>query len=129
MKSPTLQPTTIDEYISLFSPDVAKILERVRSTIRKAAPNAVEKISYQLPTFYLNGNLVHFGGFNNHIGFYPTSSGVARFAAELGSYKTSRGTVQFPLDRPLPYSLIARIVRFRVKENHDRSRAKLTKAS
>jgi len=89
----------------------------MRETIRKAAPQAEEAISYRIPTFKLNGNLVHFAAFKNHIGFYPTSSGILAFKKELSGYKTSRGTVQFPMDKPMPLDLVRRIVRFRVKES------------
>ena len=108
---------TIDEYISTFPKDVQSILEKLRQTIRKAAPDAEEAISYQMPTFKLRGNLVYFAAFKNHIGFYPTSSGVAAFKKELSSYETSKGAVRFPNDKPLPLSLIRRIVKYRVKEN------------
>jgi uncharacterized protein YdhG (YjbR/CyaY superfamily) len=89
----------------------------MRATIHKAAPEAAEKISYGIPTFYLNGNLVHFAAFANHIGFYPTSSGTAAFKKELGALKSSKGAVQFPKDKPLPLALVTKIVKFRVKEN------------
>jgi uncharacterized protein YdhG (YjbR/CyaY superfamily) len=108
---------TIDEYIGTFPVEVQHILRKVRQTIRKAAPDAVEAISYQIPTFKLNGNLVHFAAYKNHIGFYPTSSGIEKFKEELSAYKWSKGTVQFPLDKPIPYELVERIVAFRVKEN------------
>jgi uncharacterized protein YdhG (YjbR/CyaY superfamily) len=113
-------PATIDEYIRPFSPEVRKLLEKMRAVIRKAAPEAEEKISYRIPTFYLHGNLVHFAAFKNHIGFYPTSSGTGAFRKELSAYKGGKGSVQFPLDRPLPFALIARIVRFRAAENRGR---------
>jgi uncharacterized protein YdhG (YjbR/CyaY superfamily) len=108
---------TIDEYIKTFPADVQAVLEKIREIIRKAAPDAVEAISYQIPTFKLNGNLVHFAAFKKHIGFYPTSSGIEAFKNELAPYKWAKGSVQFPLDRPIPYELVARIVAFRVKEN------------
>jgi uncharacterized protein YdhG (YjbR/CyaY superfamily) len=107
----------IDDYISLFPTGVAEILEQMRRTIQESAPKATEAISYGIPTFKLNGNLVHFAAFKNHIGFYPTSSGISAFKKELSKYKVSTGTVQFPIDRPIPYSLIRRIVKYRVKEN------------
>jgi uncharacterized protein YdhG (YjbR/CyaY superfamily) len=115
---------TIDEYIATFPPDVQKILETVRQTIRKAAPEAKEKISYQIPTFALHGNLVHFGAWKNHIGFYPASSGIKTFRKELSGYKGSKGAVQFPLNEPMPLSLISKIVKFRVKENAIRQKQK-----
>jgi len=107
----------IDEYIAGFPPDVQEILQKVRTTIRRAAPQAQETISYQMPTFRLEGNLVHFAAFKNHIGLYPTPSGTERFRKELSSYETGKGSIRFPLDKPIPYDLIAKIVKFRVKEN------------
>jgi uncharacterized protein YdhG (YjbR/CyaY superfamily) len=115
--------TTIDEYIQGFPPHVQAILSELRSTIRQAAPQAVEKIAYRIPTFYLNGNLVHFAAFQHHIGFYPAPSGIARFQKELKRYRSAKGSVQFPLDEPLPLELIAKIVEFRVAEN-SRKKAK-----
>lgn len=112
------QPASnIDEYIAGFPGDVQKILIKIRATIRQAAPDAEEKISYQMPTFFLNGNLVHFAAFKNHIGFYPVPTGIEKFKKELSAYKGGKGSVQFPLDQPIPYELISRIVKFRVKEN------------
>ena len=108
---------TIDEYIKAYPEDVQRVLERMRQTIRKAAPKAVEAISYGIPTFKLNGNLVHFAAFKKHIGFYPTSSGIRAFKKDLSPYKWSTGSVQFPKDKPIPYELVKKIVRFRVKEN------------
>jgi uncharacterized protein YdhG (YjbR/CyaY superfamily) len=108
---------TIDDYIRGFPPRVRAILSELRSTIRRAAPQATEKISYRMPTFYLNGNLVHFAAYEHHIGFYPAPSGIARFKKELARYKSAKGSVQFPLDEPLPIELIAAIVEFRVAEN------------
>ena len=111
------KPSTIDEYIASFPDDVQGILETMRQTIKKAAPAAVETISYQMPTFKLNGkNLVHFAAFKHHIGFYPVPSGITAFQKELSVYKLGKGSVQFPLDKPLPYDLVKRIVLFRVKE-------------
>jgi uncharacterized protein YdhG (YjbR/CyaY superfamily) len=117
MKPSATNVTTVDEYIDRFPPDVQAILSELRSTIRQSAPQAVEKISYGIPTFYLNGNLVHFATFKHHIGFYPTPSAIARFKKELKRYKSAKGSVQFPLDEPLPLELIATIVKFRVDEN------------
>src|SRR5207249_3459232 len=109
---------TIDEYIKIFPQDVQSILERMRQTIRKATPEAVESISYQMQTFKLNGkNLVYFAGYKNHIGFYPVPSGIRAFKKELSQYKTGKGSVQFPIDKPVPYDLVKKIVMFRVKEN------------
>lgn len=110
-------PTTIDEYIAGFAPHIQSILQHIRATIRAAAPDAQETISYQMPTFMLHGNLVHFAAFKQHIGFYPTPSGTAHFEAALARYKSGKGSVQFPLDEPIPYDLIAAIVKFRVEQN------------
>jgi uncharacterized protein YdhG (YjbR/CyaY superfamily) len=108
----------MDEYIKTFPNDVQNILEKMRQTIREAAPEAVEAISYQMPTFKLNGkNLVHFAAFKNHIGFYPIPSGIEAFKIELSSYKQGKGSVQFPMDKPIPYDLVKKIVKYRVKEN------------
>ena len=93
------------------------ILKEIRATIKAAAPEAEEKISYQMPTFFLNGNLVHFAAFKKHIGFYPTPTGIEKFKKELSVYEGAKGSVQFPLDKPMPYALITKIVKFRVKEN------------
>ena len=108
---------SIDEYISQFSPEIQDVLKTLRKVIKESAPDAEEKISYQMPTFFLNGNLVHFAAFKNHIGFYPTPSGIDAFKHELSQYKGAKGSVQFPIDKPLPYELISAIVRFRVDEN------------
>ena len=110
-------PQTIDAYIAVFPEDVQAILQQVRRTIHEAAPEATEAISYQMPTFKLNGNLVHFGAFKNHIGFYPVPSGMAAFEEELAAYKQGKGSVQFPLNKPMPLDLIRRIVEFRVQES------------
>jgi uncharacterized protein YdhG (YjbR/CyaY superfamily) len=109
--------TTIDQYIAAFPASTQKILEEMRALIHAAAPTAAEKIAYQMPTFYLNGNLVHFGAHEHHIGFYPTPSGIEAFAGELSQYKTSKGAIQFPIDQPMPRQLIQKIVKFRVEEN------------
>jgi len=108
---------TIDEYISTFPDDIQNILQKIRQTIKEAAPDAEEAISYQIPTFKLNGNLVHFAAFKNHVGFYPAPSGQKVFQKELSVYKSGKGSVQFPLDKPIPLSLIKKIVKYRVKEN------------
>ena len=105
--------STIDEYIAQYPADMQKILTKIRKTIRKAAPKAAEKISWGMPTFYQGENLVHFALMKNHIGFYPGAEGVASFADELDGYKTSKGAIQFPLSKPVPYDLIARITAFR----------------
>ena len=120
-------PATIDEYIAGFPKNVQEILEQVRATIQKAAPGAEEKINYGIPTFTLNGNLVHFGGFQNHVGFYPTPSGTEAFEKELSVYKSGKGSVQFPLDQPMPLNLISRIVQFRVLQNSKNVKAKTQK--
>ncbi|OGN90558.1 MAG: hypothetical protein A2158_06155 [Chloroflexi bacterium RBG_13_46_14] len=107
----------VDDYIAGFPEDARVILTKLRKVIREAAPDASETISYQMPTFKLNGNLVHFAAFKKHIGFYPTPSAITAFAKELASYKTSKGALQFPYDKPIPYELIKEITKFRVKEN------------
>lgn len=112
----------IDSYIAAYPKDAQALLNVVRATIKKAAPKAEEKISYGIPTFTLNGNLVHFGAFKTHIGFFPGASGVASFKKELSIYKTSKGTIQLPLDKKLPLPLITKIVKFRVKENLEKSK-------
>ncbi len=117
MQSNSKTPMTIDEYISGFPADIQVILQKIRQTIKNAAPEAQEAISYQMPTFKLNGNLVHFAAFQYHIGFYPVPSGIEKFKAELSVYKQGKGSVQFPLDQPIPYDLISRIVKYRVEEN------------
>jgi uncharacterized protein YdhG (YjbR/CyaY superfamily) len=117
-------PSEIDAYIAGFASEVQEKLQKVRLTIQTAAPKAQEKISYQMPTFWLEGNLVHFAGYKKHIGFYPTPSGIARFEAQLVGYKSSKGAVQFPLDQPIPYELIGEITRFRVEENLAKAAAK-----
>lgn len=113
----TNQEADIDAYIAGFPPDVQKKLQEIRATISKAAPGAEETISYAIPTFKLNGNLVHFAAFKNHIGFYPAPSGIEAFKKELSAYAGGKGTVQFPLTEPLPHALITKIVKFRVKDN------------
>lgn len=115
---------SIDAYIATAPESVRDRLEAIRATIQAAAPEAVEAIKYRLPTFVLGQNLVHFGAFRNHVGFYPTSSGIAHFAEELRDYATSRGAVQFPHDRPLPLDLVRKIVEFRVSEVRAKSRPK-----
>ena len=108
---------TIDEYIAPFPPDIREVLERVRSVIRQAAPDAAEAMAYGMPTFRLNGNLVHFAAFKRHIGFYPTPAGIDAFRDELSGYVTSKGAIQFPLDREIPLDLIGKITAFRAEEN------------
>jgi len=117
MEESKTTPKSIDEYILKFPADIQEKLETMRKVIKEAAPEATEKISYQMPTFYLYGNLVHFAAFKKHIGFFPTSSGVASFEKELSQYKGGKGSVQFPFEKPIPYELISKIVKFRVSEN------------
>ena len=118
---------TIDDYIADFPPAVQEILQTIRATVREAAPEATEAISYQMPTFKLHGNLVHFAGYKNHIGFYPVPTGIEAFKEELSVYKQGKGSVQFPLDQPMPYDLIRRIVAFRVAENVAKAATKRSK--
>src|SRR5262249_42052646 len=113
MKTGQTAPKNIDEYIAGFPPEVQEKLEKIRATIRKAAPKAEEAISYMMPTFKLHGNLVHFAAFKNHIGFYPAPRGIEAFREELSAYEGSKGTVRFSLDKPIPYALISKIVKFR----------------
>jgi uncharacterized protein YdhG (YjbR/CyaY superfamily) len=116
------QANSIDEYIATFPKPIKDILQELRQTIKEAAPQAQEAISYQIPTFKLNGNLVHFAAFKDHIGFFPTSSGVAAFEKELSQYKTSKGTIRFPIDKPIPFDLVRKIVKYRVNENLQKKR-------
>ena len=120
-------PQNIDEYIARFPEDVQAKLEKLRATIHQVAPNTQEKISYQMPTFTLQGNLVHFAAYKNHIGFYPTPSGIEQFNERLSIYKSAKGSVQFPLDQPIPYKLVGEIVAFRVEENLAKAAAKRKK--
>lgn len=117
MKEKPKTVKTIDEYISESPKDVQPILKKIRATIRKAAPEAQEAIKYQIPTFVLNGNLVHFGAYKTHIGFYPTSKAIVKFKQELSPYAGAKGTVRFPLDQPIPYELIGKIAKSRVQDN------------
>ena len=127
MEQPKAGFHSIDEYIATFPEDKQALLETVRATIKAAAPAAEERISYQMPTFALHGNLVYFAALKHHIGFYPTSSGVAAFKAELSSYESTKGAVKFPINQPLPLELISKIVQFRVAENLNKVEAKATK--
>ncbi|NMD69270.1 hypothetical protein HHO41_03145 [Bacillus sp. DNRA2] len=120
--------SVIDEYISQFTPDIQEKLQALRTVIKEAAPAATEKISYQMPTFYLHGNLVHFAVQKKHIGFYPAPSGISNFEALLNEYKSSKGAVQFPLDQPLPLKTIQKIVQFRVEENIQKHQTKQKKS-
>jgi len=115
------KPVTIDDYIAAFPPEIQAKLEAIRQTIHEVAPDAVEAISYAIPTFQLKGrNLVHFAAFKNHLSFFPTGSGVEAFQEELSAYHISKGTIQFPLDQPLPLDLIRRITAYRVKAETER---------
>src|SRR6476646_1286039 len=118
-------PRNLDEYIASFPPDVQQILEQIRTAIKEAAPGAEETIKYRMPTFVMHENLVHFAAFRNHVGFYPTPSGIAKFKDELSRYKSAKGSVQFPLDEPIPLDLMKKIVRFRVAEVRTKLAAKV----
>ena len=120
----------MDEYIAGFPTDVQRILQEIRSVIRELAPNAEEALKYGIPTFVLHGNLVHFAAFKQHVGFYPTPSGVEKFKDELSSYRHAKGSIQFPLDEPVPFASIRKIVKYRVKEAGAKSmaRPKMTKS-
>lgn len=122
MESNKTAPSTIDEYIQMFPGNVQALLESLRRAIREAAPEAEETISYQIPTFKQNGILVHFAAFKNHIGFYPTPSGIEAFREELSAYESSKGSVKFLMDQELPLDLVSRIVRFRVQENLEKKK-------
>lgn len=118
---------TIDEYIASFPDDVRARLSSIRATIRQHAPEATERIAYGVPTFYLNGNLVHFAAFNHHIGFYPAPSAIASFQEVLARYRSAKGSVRFPHGEPIPLDLVAAMVEFRVSENAQRPRARRRK--
>ncbi len=124
MENNNIGYTTIDEYIATFPKNIQKILEEMRTTIKAAAPDAEEKISYQMPTFFLKGNLVHFAAHTKHIGFYPTPGGIEAFKEELSIYESAKGSVQFPLDKPLPLKLVSKIVKYRVAENLNKAASK-----
>jgi uncharacterized protein YdhG (YjbR/CyaY superfamily) len=117
-------PRSINEYIAGFPPEIQSILEQIRTTIKEAAPGAEEKISYGMPTFTLQGNLVHFAAFKSHIGLYPPVKGDEKLIAEVARYRGEKGNLKFPLDEPIPYKLITRIVKFRVKEQRERAGSK-----
>ena len=127
MEQNTPVPKTIDEYISRYPPGIREKLNALRKVIRESAPEAEEKISYQMPAFAQNGILVYFAAFKDHISFFPTGSGVEAFKQELGGYKISKGTIQFPLDKPMPFELVGRIVEFRVAENIKKAEGKKKK--
>jgi uncharacterized protein YdhG (YjbR/CyaY superfamily) len=116
----------IDEYIAGFPKDVQKILNKIRSTISKAAPKAEEAISYQIPTFNFHGDLIYFAAYKNHIGVYPAPRGVEKFKKDLARYGAGKGTLRFPLDEPIPYDLITKIVEFRAKQNSEKAKIKAT---
>ena len=124
MKTAAASPDNIDDYIAGFPEDVRRKLNQIRATIRRAAPDAAEAIKYRMPTFVLNGNLVHFAAYKNHVGFYPTPSAIEEFKKELAPYKSAKGSVQFPLDQPVPLDLIRRMVEFRVKQARAKSKTK-----
>ncbi len=117
----TTKPDNIEEYIAGFPKNIQEILDQVRATVKEAAPGAEETIKYAMPTFMLNGNLVHFAAFKNHIGFYPALTENEEFKKELLVYKTGRGSVQFPIDKPMPLSLITKIVKFQVNRNLEKA--------
>ena len=120
----TKKPLNIDEYIGAFPNDIQEILEKIRMTIQKAAPDAKEKISYAMPAFEQNGIVVYFAAFKNHIGLYALPTGHEAFKEELSQYKSGKGSVQFPFNKPIPYDLITKIVKFRVKENLEKAKKK-----
>jgi uncharacterized protein YdhG (YjbR/CyaY superfamily) len=124
MKKKQATPQNIDEYIAGFPKDVQKILQKIRMTIQKAAPDAEEAIKYQIPTFTLKGNLVHFAAYQNHVGFYPSPTGIEKFKNELSIYGSGKGTLKFPLDKPIPFDLISKIVKFKVEERLAESKEK-----
>ncbi|MCX6067325.1 MAG: DUF1801 domain-containing protein [Chloroflexi bacterium] len=127
MESNISGPASIDEYIANFPAEVQKKLEDLRAVIKAAAPEAQEKIGYQMPTFTLKGNLVHFAAYKNHIGFYPTPSGIQAYREELSVYESAKGSIRFPIDQPLPFELISKIVKFRVTENLQKAEIKMGK--
>jgi uncharacterized protein YdhG (YjbR/CyaY superfamily) len=127
MEMKSVAAGNIDEYIAGFPAPIQQLLEEMRATIRKAAPAAQEAIKYAIPTFTLNGNLVHFAAFKNHIGFYPAPGGIEAFKKELSAYEGSKGTIRFPFDKPLPLALISKIVKYRVKMNLQKTNEKKKK--
>lgn len=124
MENQSAIPQTVDDYIAAFPPEVQEILRRIREVIRQAAPQAGEGIAYRMPAYTLHGPLVYFAAFKNHIGFYPTPAGTEQFAEELAAYPTSKGAIQFPLNRPVPYDLIRRITVYRAEQNLAKTAAK-----
>ena len=127
MENNKVQFSSIDEYIATFPAEIQQLLQAIRATIRAAAPAATEKISYQMPTFAQQGNLIHFAAFKNHIGMYPAPSGIEAFQEELAPYAGAKGSIRLPLDQPIPHELISKIVRFRVNENLAKAAAKKKK--
>ncbi len=123
----TTTPKNIDEYIEGFPPNVQESLRKIRAIIREVAPDAQEALKYRIPTFVLHENLVHFAGFQNHIGFYPTPSTVEAFSRDLAGYESAKGSVQFPLSNPIPFSLIKRMVEFRAKQVREKMTGKKKK--
>ena len=122
-----MKPATIDEYMAAFSPEIQAILQKIRETVHNTVPDAVERISYRMPCFSLNGSLVYFAAFKNHIGFYPPVRGDAKLMKDISVYAGEKGNLRFPLDKPIPYALIRRIVKARQKENQERVGAKKRK--
>jgi uncharacterized protein YdhG (YjbR/CyaY superfamily) len=129
MTTDKMSPKNIDEYIASFPKDIQEILEKIRTTVRKAAPDAEETVKYAMPTFTLKGNLVYFAAFKKHIGFYPPIAGPAKLKAELAAYEGPKDSLIFPLDQPIPYDLISQIVTQRVKENLAKAEAKEKKTN
>ena len=127
MKAEAQKFQTVDEYLASFPEPTKRILKEIRKTIKKAAPAAEELISYNMPAFKLHGVLVYYAGYQNHIGFYPTPSGIEAFKKELSGYVSAKGSVQFPIDKPMPLDLISEIVKFRVEENLENAKTKLKK--
>jgi len=127
METNQTSPTTIDQYITGFPEDIQAILQKIRAVIQAAAPDAQEAISYAMPTFKLEGNLIHFAAFKNHIGLYPTPHGIEMFKEELSAYAGAKGSIRFPLDQPIPYDLIGKIAAARVQDNLAKAAAKKKK--
>jgi len=128
MQAMNMKYETIDEYIANFPAEQQAVLQEIRRTIKAAAPEATEKIGYGIPTFFLKGNLVHFAGFKNHYGFYPGPGAITQFQQEFSAYEQSKGTVRFPLDKPVPFDLIRRVTEVRVKENLEKAAQKVKKS-
>lgn len=124
MAAKSIENNKIDKFIATYPENIQALLKQIREVIKKAAPESEETINYGIPTFVLNGNLVHFSGYRSHIGFYPGASGIKNFQKEISKFKSAKGSVQFPIDQPLPISLITKIVKFRVKENNEKALAK-----